>query len=99
MQTITRLADKRMRERLGIPRKAFEKNASTALEKGVSHKECTGRLKKYVDHLFLSHNRGSDIRLYCGYVYIFTRNNLVTVMPLPNMYNNTVKKITNRKGQ
>jgi hypothetical protein len=41
MKNIAKHADKRLRERAGTPRKATRKMADTALEKGISRKECT----------------------------------------------------------
>jgi len=99
MKVITKHADKRMRERIGIPRKALKKKAEIALERGVAHKECTGRLKKYVDWVFLSHVKGSDIRLFGEHVYIFTNSRLVTVLPLPNIYKDAVRKLIKRKEE
>jgi hypothetical protein len=96
-QEITDHAEERVRKRVGIPRKAVKKNAEIALEKGVTHKECSGRLKKYVDYLYLSHRRGNNIRLWGDHVYIFTTEKLITVFPIPKMYRNAVHKILSRR--
>jgi len=91
-------ARKRIKERCGLPGKAIERNAEKALREGVRHSECTGRLKKYIDYLFLSHGRGGNIRLYGNHVYIFTvSEELITVLPLPNAHKNAVKKTLERR--
>jgi hypothetical protein len=95
---LTDHAKVRVKERCGLPKKAIERNAAKALHCGVSHKECIGRLKKYVDFLFLSHNCGGKIRLYGNHVYIFTNTDtLVTVLPLPHGYRSAVSKIIQKK--
>jgi len=96
---VTAHASLRVRKRAGLPKKAVQKNADTALLKGVSHKESKGRLRKYFNYLFLSHMKGSDIRMYGGYVYIFTSSNLVTVFQIPNIYRDAVNKILKRKDE
>ena len=91
-------AKKRMKERCGLPKKAIEKNAEKALIDGVRHNECTGRLKKYIDYLFLSHQKGGKIRLYNNHVYVFTLlDELITVLPLQNAHKNAVNKILKRR--
>ena len=94
---LTGHAKGRMKERCGLPKKAVERSAQTALEEGICHSECTGRLKKYIDYLFLSHGRGANIRLYGNHVYIFSHTSLITVLALPNIYKNAVNKIMKRK--
>ena len=93
---ITDHAKDRIRERCGLPKKALERNAKNALEKGVRHNECIGTLRKYVDCLFLSHKNGNNIRIYNNYSYIFCNDRLITVLLLPNIYkdalNKTIKK-------
>jgi len=96
-KVVTNHAAERVRKRAGIPKKAVQKNADTALDKGITHKDSTGRLKKYFDYLFLSHGTGTNIRMHGGYVYIFTHHNLVTVFPIPNCHRNAVLKIQKRK--
>ena len=91
-------AKDRIRERCGLPKKAIERNAAIALRDGVKHAECTGRLRKYVDYLFLSHKKGGKIRLYNNHVYIFTvKEDLITVIPLPNAHRNAVRKAIKRR--
>jgi hypothetical protein len=95
---ITKHAEDRIRQRCGIPKRVVQKNAETALRHGIKHGECSGRLKKYFDYLFLSHNNtGANIRIYGNHVYIFTKERLVTVLPLPHEHKNAVRKLMNKK--
>ena len=97
---VTKHAELRIRKHTGLPKKTVDRNAKLAFENGVCHSECTGRLKKYVDWLFLSHCIGFNIRLYCNYVYIFGgEGELITVLPFPNIYKNAVNKISQRKNE
>ena len=98
---VTKHAEKRTRNRCGLPKKTVEKNAAIALEKGLTHSECTGSLRKYFDYLFLSRENGAGkIRIYTNYVYIFTNENLlITVIPLPQKYQKSVKDALNKRGE
>ncbi len=96
--TVTKHAQGRVRERCGLPKKAVERNAESVLRDGITHAECSGRLKAYVDWLFLSYRTGGHIRLTENHVYIFTsKDRLVTVIPLPRCYRKAVGKITRRR--
>ena len=90
-------ARNRIKERCGLPKKAVERSVILALEKGLTHKESKGSLRRYYDYLFLSHGCGANIRLYGNHAYIFTRNTLVTVLPLPNAHKATLKKTMEKR--
>jgi len=94
---ITNHAKTRLKERCGLPKKALERNARNAIDRGVCHSECVGNLKKYLDYLFLSHRNGNNIRIYNNHVYIFFYERLVTVLTLPNTYKDALNKINKRK--
>lgn len=79
----------RTKERLGLSKKDADKNAQKALENGISHAECKGNLKRYIDKLCLQQKKGCKYRVYHRYIYCFdTRTDvLITVMSLPqNLY-------------
>ena len=46
---VTRHGEKRSRERMGLKKKAVDRNAMIALEKGLKHGETCGGLKRYLD--------------------------------------------------
>ena len=85
-------AKKRMRERSGLNVKSLDRTAEIAFQDGLRHGDCTGRLKKYVDCLFLSHHTGNNIRVYGDNVYIFNGTTLITLLKLPNKFKNAVNK-------
>ena len=76
----------RIRERVGLPKKAVDKNVERAFEKGLKHGELSGGLRRFIDALYLEHRMANNIRIYCGMVYLFCGNVLVTVVPLPQKY-------------
>ena len=90
---ITNHAVHRLRQRCGLPKKAHERNASSALERGIRYDECSGNLRGYLNELFLSHRNGDNIRIYINYVYIFSGTNLITVLTLPQKFRAAVNKI------
>jgi len=90
-------ARKRLKERCGLGKSSHDRVAEMAMRDGLHHKECTGRLKKYVDYLFLAYKKGNNIRLYGDNVYIFHNSTLITVMKIPNYHKDAVNKLTSRK--
>ncbi len=96
---VTDHASLRMRKRCGIPKKSVHRIAQSALDEGITHKECTGGLKRYIDGVFLEHHNGGKIRIYHNYVYIFTlTDTLITVLELPHKFRNVVNKLKLEKG-
>lgn len=83
MTRLTRHGYQRSKERFGLRRESAEKHAQRALELGISHKEATGRLKRYLDGLFLKHMKGNNIRIFAEKVFIFDEDELITVFHLP----------------
>lgn len=94
---VTRHGGRRMRQRLGIPKAATEKNARIALERGICHGETTGALSGYLTALYFEHHNANNIRIWCNFIYIFCCERLITVFPLPQKYRRTVEKLKRRK--
>jgi len=82
---ITDHAFDRAKERLSMNRSAFKKQAELAWMGGISHYECAGNLKKYIDKLYLSYQRkANNIKIYGEVVFIFSSNILITTYQIPN---------------
>ena len=95
---VTRHAGERIRKRCGLPKKATLRSAAAALRNGIGYSECTGRLKKYMEWLSLSHKRCGKTRIYNNHIYLFTvMDCLITVLPLPNEYRDAANKALKRK--
>ncbi|MCL2045224.1 MAG: hypothetical protein FWG88_02415 [Oscillospiraceae bacterium] len=95
---ITNHASDRIRERCGLPKKAVERNVKLAIEKGLTHHESNGKLRKYFEYLSIYNGVAREIRLYSNHVYIFGKNEwLITVLPLPNEHKAAMQKAMKRK--
>lgn len=86
---VSRHAKKRIKQRMGINKKASERVAKRALTEGLTHAETTSMLHRYLDSLYLSHEKGGKMRVYHQKVFVFSNNNvLITVLQLPTgLYN------------
>lgn len=98
MTQITKHAIKRTKERAGLPRRVSKKNADKAFAEGITHAETSGALNRYLTGLYLQHGTANNIRVYCGNVYIFCGDILVTVLTLPQKYRKTVERILQKRG-
>ena len=75
---------KRVRERVGLPKRAVERNAQRALEEGIGYREATGTLRRYISWLYeLYDGNGNNIRIYGDKVWIFHDAILITVLNVP----------------
>lgn len=94
---VTKHARERTKNRVCLRKGMAEKNAEKALTYGLTHADTTGGLKRYIDYLYLSHGFG-EVRIYHRYVYIFCKDKLVTILPLPNKYNDLADKLQREKN-
>ena len=95
---VTKHARERINERMGIPKKSADVIARKALDKGIKFNETTGRLRKYISWLSTKTEGGcNNIRIYAEKVFIFHDEILITVIQIPQMYVQAVRKVTNRK--
>lgn len=97
---VSKHANKRIHERINIPKKAIDKLAMKALEHGITHKEAKGQLSKYLDKLFLAHQNNAKMRVYNQKVFIFDSNEiLITVIDLPTNLRKVAEKIKLRRDK
>lgn len=83
MAQITKHAKKRAKERAGIGKGNLSKMASKILREGVTHKECSGDLERWVTAKYLKYKKANNIRLYGEQCYIFKNDTLITVLRIP----------------
>jgi len=84
---VTRHAEHRTRERVGIPKKAVRRAAARAITQGVKRVETDGGLRKYLDYLYFRNGGSVDnIILYGDKVYLFNVDTLVTVLTIPTAH-------------
>ena len=94
---VTNHAKERTRQRVGLPKRVIEKNALKAFDEGIRHNELSGSIKRFVDGLYLQYQTANNIRIYCGNVYLFTGNVLITVLQLPPKYRKSADKIEKKR--
>ena len=76
----------RAKERLGLKRAALDRMAVKAFTSGLTHSKTAGRLKRYLDHLYLEHGKGNNLRIYGRHIYVFQGRHLITVLHLPKEF-------------
>lgn len=83
---------KRARQRVGLPKKAVERNAQRALAEGIGYREATGALRRYISWLYeLYDGNGNNIRIYGDKVWIFHDSILITVLNVPGEHRKAAK--------
>jgi len=97
---VTRHANKRIRQRIGIPKGAVERNADKALRSGVPRTEYGGQLRRYLDSLYFRYGCAADnIMTYNDHVYVFNGGILITVLHLPSRYLKAAQAQQKKRGQ
>ena len=80
---ITDHAKKRLKQRLGLPKSAWQRHAQRAFERGLTVWDAKGNAKNYLENLFLLHNSANQICLYGAFAYVFNDGSLITVLHAP----------------
>lgn len=80
---ITKHAYKRAKKRLKLKRDAVDELAFNGLRYGIGRANAKGRLKKYLDKLYLKEKNANNIKIYKGIVFVFKDALLITIFPLP----------------
>lgn len=93
MPQLTKHAISRMKERCGISKTNAPKIARRAYAKGITHSQTTGNIHKFLDSIYLSQKKGTNMRVYGNAVYVFKRDVLITVISIPDNLLDEVKKI------
>ena len=94
---LSKHARKRMHERCGFNRKAQDKMAVVAYQKGLKTEDTKGVTRSYLSKVL--HNTEEDeamVRLYGDKVYVYKMANngivLITVMQIPRLYIKCIKE-------
>lgn len=93
---ITKHAEKRAKERIGLNKKAVQRQGELALEKGVCHNKTKGNLKKWIDKEATKIGSfASDYILYNSHLFIFRNCGedkvLITMIPVPSNLMSKIK--------
>ncbi len=99
MARITRHARKRFKQRLGVHKTDTNKNANRALRDGVSQRDVRGDISRFMAALYFRNRTCNNIRLYNGMVYVFAKETLITVFPIPYRFREDAAEAQKRKEQ
>lgn len=83
---VSRHAETRAKERLGLDKKAAARIAVKALAIGLRPDQTSGDLRCYLDEeisRYRDHGQVYDLRLYAQRVFVFCDSHLVTVFNIP----------------
>lgn len=89
----------RIKQRCGIPKRASERNAQIAFDKGIRHNETTGSLRNYLDGVFLKEGIANNMRVWQSHVYVFRGERLITVLSLPSRFRKTELALMKKKKE
>jgi hypothetical protein len=97
MPTISRHAVKRIRERLGLPKKAAEREVERALD-GIDSTECSGQLRRYLDRMSIERN--AYYKVTPSGIFTFSKSDgvLVTVLPVPEHLRSIIQNIWQKRS-
>ena len=84
MPQLTKHAISRMKQRCGITKANASKIARRAYRTGITHGETSGELHRFLDSIYLSQKKGSNMRIFGNAVYVFKKDVLITVIRIPD---------------
>lgn len=98
--TTTDHGESRIRERLGVPKRAAARAARLALERGIPHTALDGAFRKYLNGL-ISENKSADkCYVYGNFVYLFGNNNyMITTWELPRIFKPKSVRVREEDGK
>lgn len=88
---ITRHARQRCRQRLKVPKRAVDRLARMALAERRPREEFTGGIRSYLDDVVMKKHMATNIRVFRGFVFLFTPDTLITVWPLPGYFADDIR--------
>lgn len=89
---ITTHGGKRVRERVGIPKRAVARLAARAMADGAMHSQFTGSMKRYLDGIYMERGSANNMRILHGHLFLFADERLVTCWALPERFRRTKPK-------
>jgi len=92
MTKMTDHGEKRMRQRLKLPKRATDRTVELAYERGKRREAFSGALRRYMDKVHYKtrhYGKNPEIVLYGNNVFIFSDGDppaLITTWPLPGIF-------------
>lgn len=93
MPILTKHSISRLEQRCGVSKKNAPKVAKRAFRTGITHAETHGELHRFLDSIYLSQKKGTNMRIYGNAVYVFKGDVLITVIRIPDNLLTEIKKI------
>lgn len=95
---VTRHAEHRVRERVGIPKKAVRRAAANAMTDGIKRTETNGALRRYLDYLYFKGDcMANNIVVYNDKIYLFNEDTLITILNVPGAHMKQTAKLMQKK--
>lgn len=88
---LTGHADERLKERLGLPKKARRVAAQRAFDHGKPHSQTRGALKRFLDDKWLKYQLADNVRIYAEHIWFFAGRTLITVYEVPKNLKGGIK--------
>jgi hypothetical protein len=98
MPILTKHSISRLQQRCGVSKKNAQTIASRAFKTGITHTETHGNLHRFLDSIYLSQKKGTNMRIYGNAVFVFKGDTLITVIRIPDNLMEDVKKIKDKRG-
>lgn len=92
MPKLTKHSIARLEQRCGVSKKNAPKVAKRAFRTGITHAETHGNLHRFLDSLYLSQKKGTNMRIYGNAVFVFKEDVLITVINIPENLMKEVKE-------
>lgn len=92
MPKLTKHSITRLEQRCGVSKKNAPKVAKRAFRTGITHAETHGNLHRFLDSLYLSQKKGTNMRIYGNAVFVFKEDVLITVINIPENLMKEVKE-------
>lgn len=93
MPILTKHSISRLQQRCGVSKKNALKVARRAFRTGITHAQTHGNLHKFLDSIYLSQQKGTNMRIYGNAVFVFKEDVLITVIRIPDNLLDEVKKV------
>jgi hypothetical protein len=95
---VTRHAEKRLRQRVGISKKAVRRAAAKCMTEGIKRTEVDGPLRKYLDSLYWrGDGAANNIMVYGDIVYLFNEDTLITTLIVPAKHRKQIARIMKKR--
>ena len=92
MPRLTKHSITRLEQRCGVSKKNAPTVAKRAFKRGITHAETHGELHRFLDSIYLSQKKGTNMRIYGNAVYVFKGDVLITVIRIPDNLLIEIKK-------